>query len=198
MAKPDRQTSPPPAWSGAIASARFPAALVRGRAPAGKAVGAFVPALTRKAFEKFGFSTASLVMDWPRIAGPDLAQWTTPERVTWPQRLATAELADEGDGRAGATLALRVDPARALDVEYRTRQLVERINGYFGYRAIEKLRLLQVPLTAHPTAPATPAASSRSAPGRPAVLPGHHDCDEPLARALARLRAGVMGSDRIA
>jgi hypothetical protein len=32
-----------------------------------KAVGSFLPGLTRKAFEKYGFSTASLVTDWATI-----------------------------------------------------------------------------------------------------------------------------------
>ena len=50
--------------------------------------------------------------------------------------------------RPGATLILRVDPARALDVEYKARQIIERINAYFGYRAIAELRILQAPLPA--------------------------------------------------
>ena len=35
-----------------------------------------MPSLTRKAFERFGFSTAALLMDWPRIVGTDLARCT--------------------------------------------------------------------------------------------------------------------------
>ena len=34
-----------------------------------KAVGSFVPRLTRKAFEKYGFSAATLITDWPTIVG---------------------------------------------------------------------------------------------------------------------------------
>jgi hypothetical protein len=194
MAKPDRSKSKPPAWSGAIVRARFGPSIARGRGPAGKAVGAFVPGLTRKAFEKFGFSTASLIMDWPRIAGADLAQWTTPERVKWPQGHENAGLAEDAGPRPGATLLLRVDPARALDVEYRARQIVERINSYFGYRAIADLRLLQAPLTG------TRAAASVRAPERPAVRQaptgGAAPGDDPLAQALARLEAGVRGNNR--
>jgi hypothetical protein len=183
MVKPHKM--PPPAWSGAIAPARLGPSLSRGRGPASKSVGAFVPSLTRKAFEKFGFSTASLIMDWPRIAGADLAQWTTPERVKWPQGFDNAEIAEEGGSRPGATLVLRVDPARALDVEYRARQIIERINAYFGYRAIAELRILQAPLPAHVT-----AAAPRS-PRAPTATPLP---DDPLARALARLEAGVKSS----
>jgi len=189
MAKPNRNTSPPPAWSGTIVRARYGQPISRGRGAPGKSVGAFVPGLTRKAFEKFGFSTATLIMDWPRIAGADLAQWTTPERVKWPQGFETAELAQESGSRPGATLVLRVDPARALDVEYRSRQIVERINAYFGYRAIAELRILQAPLPAHAT-----AAARATAPKRPAPPPAADANDDPLARALARMEAGVTAS----
>jgi hypothetical protein len=190
MAKPNRSTTPPPAWSGTIVRARLGPSLSRGRGPASKSVGAFVPGLTRKAFEKFGFSTASLIMDWPRIAGADLAQWTTPERVKWPQGFETAELAQESGARPGATLVLRVDPARALDVEYRARQIIERINAYFGYRAIAELRILQAPLPAHAIAASRSVTKLAAQPQHP-TLP-----DDPLARALARMEAGVRGATR--
>ena len=189
MAKPNRNTSPPPAWSGTIVRARYGQPLSRGRGAPGKSVGAFVPGLTRKAFEKFGFSTASLIMDWPRIAGADLAQWTSPERVKWPQGFENAELAQESGTRPGATLVLRVDPARALDVEYRSRQIVERINAYFGYRAIAEVRILQAPLSAHAAAAARAATPKKPAPPAAAV-----STDDPLARALARMEAGVKAA----
>ena len=38
-----------------------------------KAVGSFIPALTAPAFRKFGFSAATLITDWPAIAGRELA-----------------------------------------------------------------------------------------------------------------------------
>jgi hypothetical protein len=190
MANSGRSKTRQPAWSGAIVRARLGPSLSRGRGLASKSVGAFVPSLTRKAFEKFGFSTASLIMDWPRIAGPDLAQWTKPERVKWPQGFETAELAQESGTRPGATLVLRVEPARALDVEYRSRQIIERINAYFGYRAIAELRIIQAPLPAHAI-----AASRR--PAEPAPLPQQTIVsDDPLTRALARMEAGVKGSTR--
>lgn len=157
-----------------------------------KTVGSFVPTLTRKAFEKFGFSTATLITDWARIAGADMAAYTVPERLKWPR--GAEGWADESDGtRRGATLHLRVDPARALDVEYRTRQITDRINAYFGYRAVEAIRLIQAPVSQHARPPEAvaptraPARETSPAPETPAV-------DDPLAAALARLERGVLAS----
>jgi len=152
-----------------------------------KAVGTFVPALTRKAFEKYGFAAATLVTDWPQIAGADLASYSVPERLKWPRSPANAEAASaDGEGRPGGTLMLRVDPARALDVEYRSRQIVERINAYFGYRAVAELRLIQAPVEAREKP--QPTASRAGAPG-----PGQSA--DPLAEALARLEKRVLGKE---
>lgn len=184
-----------PAWSG-IAPARYRSSVARGRGAPGKAVGAFVPNLTRKAFEKFGFSTASLIMDWPRIAGADLALWTVPERVKWPRTGDGSVPPDEDVPRPGATLVLRVDPARALDVEYRARQIVERINSYFGYRAIAELRLLQAPLQtqAMTHTPSSPPAQSPQQAGQPQAAAPASFPDDPLGLALARLQAGITAA----
>jgi hypothetical protein len=153
-----------------------------------KAVGSFLPSLTRKAFEKYGFSTAGLVTDWAAIAGPELAVYTAPERLKWPRRVERSEegAPPAGKGRLGATLVLRVDGARALDVQYKARQIIERINAYFGYAAIAELRIVQAPVDA--PRPAHPAV-------RPASVPLTHEvahiADPGLRSALARLGAGV-------
>lgn len=145
-----------------------------------KAVGSFVPTLTKKAFEKFGFSTATLITDWTRIAGADLAAYTAPEKLKWPRGGEAAASQDDEAERRGATLILRVDPARALDVEYRTRQIMDRINAYFGYRAIEAIRLVQAPLEQAARSAAAPQTQQRDAANA-----------DPLLAALARLEQGV-------
>lgn len=160
-----------------------------------KTVGSFVPGLTRKVFEKFGFSTAALITDWAAIGGADLAGYTLPERLKWP-RGGGGEAEDWETDRRGATLMLRVDPARALDVEYRARQIVERINAYFGYRAVETLRIVQAPLD---LAPMEDRRESRRA-AQPLSAVGERNQDhltaqtaapDPLTAALARLERGV-------
>ncbi len=110
---------------------------------AAKTLGSFVPTLTKKAFEKHGFAAATLLTDWETIVGRELASYTSPERLKWPRVYSDA---GPDEARPGGTLHLRVDPARALDVEYRARQIAERINAYFGYRAVETVRLIQAPL----------------------------------------------------
>lgn len=162
--------------------------VARGRVPI-KAVGSFVPGLTRKAFEKYGFSTATLITDWQPIVGAEMAAWTAPERLKWPRLAGDGEAEVENSrrgGRAGATLVLRVDQARALDVQYKSKQIIERINAYFGYAAIAELRIIQGPIASNDKPAATPKAVLR-----PLTREVANVGDEPLRAALARLGASV-------
>jgi hypothetical protein len=169
-----------------------------GFTPGPKAVGSFVPKLARKAFEKFGFAAAAVLTDWREIVGPEIAACSAPERLRWPKPA-------EGDAtqaapRAGATLMLRVEPARALDVQYKTAQIVERINAYFGYRAVTEIRLIQAPLAvvrSNPGLVRSPAPNAPQ-PGAKTVLKAAFDKaqtggieDADLRRALERLGTAV-------
>jgi hypothetical protein len=157
---------------------------------AARAVGSFVPKLTHKAFEKYGFAAAALITDWAVIVGKDVAAYTAPERLKWPRGVDIADdVEEDAQGRPGATLIVRVEPARALDVQYRTQQLIERINGHFGYRAVAELRILQAPL---------PERAERRSEAQLAALP---PCaapeltgiaDERLRLALANLKSGLL------
>jgi hypothetical protein len=187
MASPPRPPAPAPAPRPrqAIGFARRRVSPLSGV----KALGSFLPALTRKAFAKYGFSTAALLTDWVAIAGPELAAYTAPERLTWPRGLARpdAETGEPGRGRQGARLVLRVDGGRSLDVQHMAHQIIERINAYFGYAAVAELRILQAPVGAE-------AQSGAYAPrpaARPLVAEVAHIADAPLREALARLGGEV-------
>jgi hypothetical protein len=165
-----------------------------------RAVGSYVPKLTRKAFEKYGFSAAALLTDWTVIVGEEIAAMAVPERLKWPRSVAIRGDVEAGaEGRPGAVLVLRVNPARALDIEYKGQQLIERINGYFGYRAVAELRLMQAPLdrrTAKPapvsaiSIPAAAAAAASAAPELAAIS------NDRLRAALARLKCGLEARSR--
>jgi hypothetical protein len=154
-----------------------------------RAVGTFLPKLTRAAFEKYGFSAATLVTDWAAIVGRELADFTAPERLKWP-RVSACRENPEAEGRPGATLVLRVDPARALDVQYGASRIVERVNGYFGYSAVATLRIVQGPIereAAPCSRPCLRIADVMSV-SDPALAAIRH---EGLKVALARLQASL-------
>lgn len=112
---------------------------------------ALFPKLTKQVFENYGFSTAQLIADWPAIVGPELAESTIPEKLKWPKGTPEYLDADEQAGgfknqSRGATLVLRVDGPRSLEVQFGASQIMERINGYFGYKAVTEIRIIQAPV----------------------------------------------------
>jgi hypothetical protein len=153
-----------------------------------KAAGSFVPKITKAAFEKFGFPAAALLTDWAKIAGADVAAYTLPERLKWSRKAASgAEANDDTDGRPGAELVLRVDPARALDIDYKSRMLIERINQYFGYQAVGSIRVMQGHIDPQVAAKIASQPAARPA---AATAPLGQAAD-PLEAALDRLGSHV-------
>lgn len=117
---------------------------------AAKTVGAYLGSVTRPVFEKFGFQRAALLTDWESIVGHPLCKFTAPEQIKWQQsRNETAEVEQFGQ-RDGATLVIRVEGPAALEVQHQAPQIIERINSYFGYKAIGDIRILQAPLQTSP------------------------------------------------
>jgi hypothetical protein len=156
------------------------------RKPIGRSIGSFVPALTRTAVEKFGFPQAAILTDWPAIVGADLASYTAPERLRWP-RGAEAQRDEDNpwNGAEGATLILRVEGPRVLEIQHQTGQLIERVNAYFGFRAVIDVRLIQAPLA---------KAKKLSAPKKQAPIvpvPAAEVADDRLRDVLERLGGNV-------
>ena len=124
-----------------------------------------------------GISIARLRAEWTAIVGRDLA------RISQPDALLSSR------GRSGKILRLRVPGAAALEVQNMSGQVVERVNGFFGHKMIDDIRLVQGALSARPSPPVIPAPSKTQvaqAAGRVAAVQ-----DPDLRAVLARLGARV-------
>ena len=152
---------------------------------AGLQVARLLGGILDPAARRRGFAEASLLADWAMIVGPALARRCQPVRV------------DHAPGRrSGGTLLVQVGGAAALEIQHAAPQLLERINAYFGHKAVRQLRLLQMPL------PPVPVVQ----PPRPRVLAPSEEAalaagvtvvtDDPLRAALLALGRTVSGSRR--
>lgn len=141
--------------------------------------------LTEAAFKRYGFAQGDVVANWADIVGEDLAAHSAPERIRWPRQ------AGEEAQMQGGTLVIRAAPGRALELQYEASRIIGRINSFFGYAAIAKLKVTQSPLPfakppARPPLPEKPVCEQSLA-----TLE-----DEGLKAALTRLGRGVAGSVR--
>jgi hypothetical protein len=156
-----------------------------------RALGNSLTAVTKRAFARRGLTGADLARQWPAIVGRDLAAQCRPRQLRFPKA------GPGGGGAVDGRLTLRVAPGWALEVQHLEPLMLERINGYFGYRAVTRLVLQQGPLPPLETkghdAGAGRRGETRKAP--PARL------DEGLAAKLStvedpELRAALEGLGR--
>lgn len=105
-----------------------------------RALGVTLPKVTRRALGRRGFAEGGLLAEWPGIVGAELAAVCLPSKLRFPR----------AGRRAEGTLTLRVAPGHATTLQHLEPLLLERLNGYFGYRAVARLRLRQGPLTPPP------------------------------------------------
>ncbi len=132
-------------------------------------------------FTRQGFASAELVTRWTEIVGAEIAAHSEPVKIQWPR-------SDEAGARPPGTLVLRVEGPAAIEVQHLAHVICERVNGFLGWRAIERIALRQAPLrhaTRRPTPAADPAAAARIAASMPEIA------DEDLRGAVARLGAAV-------
>jgi len=88
-----------------------------------------VQQVTQKIFKKRGFSAAGVINDWQTIVGHTLAKNTIPERLS-----------------TNGILHLRVDAPLATEIQHLEPQIIEKIAGYFGYRAVTRIRIIRGPI----------------------------------------------------
>lgn len=116
-----------------------PVAPMRHRLPP---IGARVLAVARTAFAKRGFHEAHILAHWTEIVGEGLAEFSAPEKLTFSRGTAS----DTRGPRGGAVLSIRVDGPVALEIRHLEPQIIERINAYYGYGAVQRLKITQGPL----------------------------------------------------
>jgi hypothetical protein len=100
-----------------------------------RALAATLPRVASPVLGKRGFSEAQLIAQWSSVMGETLARHMAPERISFTR-----------GGRQDGTLRLRVEPGFALEAQHREPQILERINAFFGYRAVARLALTQGPM----------------------------------------------------
>ena len=139
----ERDDPPKPRKTKAGAKAR---PYERPRGGEARPVADLVPQIGRAAFRRFGFVQSSVVSRWPEIVGETHAQVCAPESIRFPP-------GEKADG----ILQLVVKPAHAPLIQHVIPDIIERVNRFFGYRAVSRVKMRQGEVKAS-------GASARKAP----------------------------------
>lgn len=156
----------------------------RPRGGAARPIAELMPEIGRTAFRKFGFVQSSVVTRWPEIVGARLARACSPESIRFP-------IGEKRDG----ILQLVVKPAFAPVVQHSVPEIMERVNRFFGYAAVAKVKLRQGDVQPPPAV----AQAGRTAPPSLKPIPFElgeslRDIGDPELRTVLESLARSLGT----
>ena len=126
----------------------------RARGGPARPIAELMPEIGRTAFRRFGFVQSSVVTRWPEIVGARHAHACAPESIRFPP----------GE-KSGGILQLVVAPAHAPLIQHVIPEIIERVNRFFGYQAVARVKLRQGEVHApNATAPRRAPPSLKSIP----------------------------------
>ena len=103
-----------------------------------KTIGTNVTKIVKPLISKRGFGNSEIINNWVNIVGDKLAQNITPQKISYNR-----------NSNVDGVLLLRVNSSSvALEIQYIEKQIVNKINTYFGFGAIGRIKIIQGPIPA--------------------------------------------------
>ena len=89
--------------------------------------------LAKQLLGKNGFMQIELLSSWEEIVGEKLSSYVLPQKISFAK-----------DERTNGTLFLMVfGGAFAMEVESKKLQILQKVNAFFGYEALSKIKIMQ-------------------------------------------------------
>ena len=110
-----------------------------------RAAGELVGEVGGVAFRRFGFVQSAIVSRWAEIVGERYAKVSSPESIRFP-----------AGRKSGGVLTLLVEGAHSPLLQHLSPLIIERVNRFFGYQAIDRVVFQQgrpIPKKAEPARP---------------------------------------------
>jgi hypothetical protein len=174
---------PPAPQNKATAPKQAGKAYERPRGGQARAIADLMPEIGRTAFRKFGFVQSSVLTRWPEIVGERHARVCQPESIRFPP----------GEKTEGI-LQLVVVAAHAPIIQHVIPEIIERVNRFFGYSAVAKVKLRQGAVKAPPAAREPRAAPPSLRPVPVELGDSLRDIGDPELRAVLESLARSLGS----
>ena len=101
-----------------------------------KTIGTNVTKIVKPLISKRGFGNSEIINNWVNIVGNKLAQNIMPQKISY-----------NCNSNLDGVLLLRVNSSSvALEIQYVEKQIINKINTYFGFRAIGRIKIIQGPI----------------------------------------------------
>ena len=104
-----------------------------------KKIGETLTKVNKTFSSKFGKIEFLILSKWPQIVGTFFAEHSEPDKIS----RITDDFNEFDEPIYKNFLHVRVSPAAAVDFQHYKDTIIEKINSFFGYKAIADLRLQQ-------------------------------------------------------
>ena len=88
-----------------------------------------LPPQIKKVLKKNGFNLSSIVDNWTKIIGDDISSKCYPVNIK-----------TQGNSK-DVSLILNVVHGKEIDIEYNKKNIIDKINSYFGYTFIKNIQI---------------------------------------------------------
>ena len=144
-----------------------------------RAAGELVGQIGGVAFRRFGFVQSAIVSRWSEIVGERYARVSSPESIRFPT-----------GKKSGGVLTLLVEGAHSPLLQHLAPLIIERVNRFFGYQAIDRVVFRQGRPLARSPKPERP----QSSPVSKELGEGLRQIADPELRACLESLAGKIAS----
>jgi len=79
--------------------------------------------------KKNGYNYSEIISKWSKLVGEDISNCSYPKSVKMKK------------GDKNGTLILSVKRGDEINIEYSKKQIIDKINSYFGYKLIDEVKL---------------------------------------------------------
>ena len=100
-----------------------------------RSFGNTLPRGIKQILKKNGYNYSEIISKWNLLVGKDISNYCHPKSIKMSR-----------SSRNG-TLILSVERGNEINVEYSKKEIINKINSYFGYKLIDKIRLQTFNLT---------------------------------------------------
>mgnify|MGYP001169000540 CR=1 FL=1 len=97
-----------------------------------KKVGDSLPKIVNKNISERSFVELSLIKNWNKIIGKEIACYC------WPIKMVFSNIKN-----TNGIIFLKTKRGKSMEIEFKHNEIIEKLNQYFGYNAVSKISIIQ-------------------------------------------------------
>ena len=94
-----------------------------------RSFGATLPRGVKSILKKNGYNYSEIISKWSILVGKEISSYAYPKSIKMKKR------------DSNGTLILQVKRGDEIQIEYSKKEIIDKINSYFGYKLIDEIKL---------------------------------------------------------